>query len=144
MFRSPKNPNYCIWAAGALVSKKNPAFACGVFMASLSRRLRRDLDARSLRALRARGDFEFYALAFLQAAKALGVDRRKVDEHVLPTVLRRDETETLGVVEPLDRTETHAETSGHGIEARPCDGQGFPMDPLGLPPRRRRSIDMFA
>jgi hypothetical protein len=30
-----------------------------------------------------------------------------MDEYVIPTVLGRDQTETLGVVEPLDRTETH-------------------------------------
>src|SRR5690242_9145810 len=67
----------------------------------------RNLDARSLGALGAIGDLELHALAFLQAAEALGVDGREVDEHVLPTVLGRDETEALGVVEPLDRTETH-------------------------------------
>ena len=62
---------------------------------------------RSLRALGALGYFELHALAFLQAAETLGVDRRKMDEYVIPAFLGRDETETLGIVEPLDRTETH-------------------------------------
>src|SRR5690606_8948669 len=38
---------------------------------------------------------------FLQAAEALGIDRRKMDEHVRAAVFGRDEPEPLRVVEPL-------------------------------------------
>src|SRR5690606_13374338 len=59
------------------------------------------LDPGGLRALRALGDLVLDALSFLQAAEALGVDRRVVDEHIRAAVFRREEPEPLGVVEPL-------------------------------------------
>src|SRR6185437_11498537 len=65
------------------------------------------LDRRSLGTLGPLRHVELHPLAFLQAAEALAGDGRKMDEHVRSPVLRRDETETLGVVEPFDRTETH-------------------------------------
>ena len=78
----------------------------------------RSFDRRSLGVLRALGHFELYALAFLQAAEALGVDCREMNEHICRAVLRCDETETLGVVESFDRTETHcANLWIHGVGA---------------------------
>src|SRR5690606_12129743 len=47
------------------------------------------------------------ALAFLQAAESLRIDRRIVHEHVGAAVLGRDEAETLGVVEPLHGAVLH-------------------------------------
>src|SRR5689334_15410271 len=96
-------------AAPARHNKKPHAKAWGFSFTSRreERGSGRHFHARSLGALRALGDFELHALAFLQAAEALGVDGREMDEHVLPAVFRRDEAKALGVVEPLDRTETH-------------------------------------
>src|SRR5690606_22462588 len=54
-----------------------------------------------LRTLRTLGDFILDALAFLETAKALRIDRRVVHEDIGAAVFRRDESESLGVVEPL-------------------------------------------
>src|SRR5690606_12914189 len=59
------------------------------------------LHAGSLRTLRALGDLVADALAFLQAAEALGLDRREVHEDIRAAVLGCDEAEALGVVEPF-------------------------------------------
>src|SRR5690606_39603510 len=59
------------------------------------------MDFVGLHALLALHDLERNLLAFLQAAESRADDGTEVDEHVL-TVLAADETETLGVVEPLD------------------------------------------
>jgi len=45
-------------------------------------------------------DFEFYALAFSQAAEAVGLNGEVMDEYVL-TALALDKTKTLGVAKPL-------------------------------------------
>src|SRR5258705_5172374 len=49
---------------------------------------------------------EFHAVALGQAAEALGLDRREVDEHVW-TRLLRDKAKALRVVEPLHLTLCH-------------------------------------
>src|SRR5690606_13581250 len=54
------------------------------------------------RALLALHDIELHRLAFLQALEAVRLNRRMVDEAVLAPVLRRDEAESLVVIEPLD------------------------------------------
>src|SRR5690606_38643749 len=59
------------------------------------------LHAGGLRALRALRDLVTDALAFLQAAEALGLDRREVHEDIRAAVLGCDEAEALGVVEPF-------------------------------------------
>src|SRR5699024_1781006 len=64
-------------------------------------------DGRSLCTLRTFGYFEADTLAFLQAAKTRVVDGRIMHENIVTTVLGRDETEALGVIEPFDCTETH-------------------------------------
>jgi hypothetical protein len=100
--------------SGLLLIKKTPRYnGAGFFFLTLIGKTpdRNDLDshfdAGSLGALGARGDLELHAVAFLEATEALRINCREVNEHIFPTVLRRDETETLGIVEPLDRTETH-------------------------------------
>src|SRR5690606_25188934 len=62
------------------------------------------LDLIGLQALLALHDLERDLLAFLQRLEAGAHDRTEMDEHVL-AVLRGDETEALGVVEPLDGTD---------------------------------------
>src|SRR3546814_15018054 len=58
-------------------------------------------DLGSLRALRALRDLVADALAFLQAAEALGLDCREVHEDIRPAVLGCAKAEALGVVEPF-------------------------------------------
>src|SRR5690348_856123 len=62
---------------------------------------------RGLHALGALHDLEPDPLAFLQAAKPLRAYRREMHEHVSATAIGRDESETLGVVEPLHGTHCH-------------------------------------
>jgi hypothetical protein len=64
-------------------------------------------NVRSLLTLRTGDGIEGNALTFLQALEALGLDRGKVSEEIVTTTIRGDETETLGVVEPLDGTICH-------------------------------------
>src|SRR5690606_2708746 len=59
------------------------------------------LHAGGLRTLRALRHLVADALAFLQAAETLGLDRREVHEDIRAAVLGCDETEALGVVEPF-------------------------------------------
>src|SRR5207342_1958041 len=59
------------------------------------------LHTRRLRAFRALGHFIADPLSFLQALEAVGTDCRIVHEHIGAAVLGCDESETLGVVEPL-------------------------------------------
>src|SRR5690606_21061119 len=56
-----------------------------------------------LHALLATHGDEAHLLAFLQGLETRALDGAEVDEQVLAG-LRRDEAETLGIVEPLDRT----------------------------------------
>src|SRR4029078_5540978 len=68
----------------------------------------RGRHAGRLGALRALGDFVADALAFLQAAEALGCDRGIMHEHIGAAVFRCDETEALRVVEPLHGAVLHS------------------------------------
>src|SRR6266705_6372689 len=65
------------------------------------------LDVDRLRTFGAAGALERHLLVFLQALDAAALDRREVREKILPAVIRSDEPETLGVVEPLYRACTH-------------------------------------
>src|SRR6266705_4440765 len=65
------------------------------------------LDVDRLRTFGAAGALERHLLVFLQALEAAALDRREVREKILPAVIRSDEPETLGVVEPLYRACTH-------------------------------------
>lgn len=53
-----------------------------------------------LEPLLALGNLELDPLAFLQAAEAVGLDRRVMNENVF-TVIPADETKTFGIVKPL-------------------------------------------
>src|SRR5262245_15290354 len=74
------------------------------------RPLRRGADGpanvRGLQTLRSAGDVELDPVTLGQRLEAFLLDRREMHEHVFPAILR-DETETLGVVEPLDRACSH-------------------------------------
>src|ERR1041384_4467669 len=63
-------------------------------------------DVLRLQALRTLGDFEFDRIALGEAAEALSLDRREVDEHI-GTRLLRDKAKALRVVEPLHLTLCH-------------------------------------
>ena len=60
----------------------------------------RQLDVLGLQSLGTGHDLELNGLALLQAAEALGLNRRVMDEHVV-SVLPADETKALSVVKPL-------------------------------------------
>src|SRR5271165_1144292 len=66
----------------------------------------RQLDVFGLQSLGAGDHLELHGLAFLQAAEALGLNRRVMDEHVV-SVLPADETKALSVVKPLYCTFFH-------------------------------------
>src|SRR5688572_31278806 len=88
------------------VPKKKPRRS-GVSNARHRRASSSGRHACSLCALRALRHFVADPLAFLQAAEALGTDRRVMHEHVGAAVLGSDEAETLGVVEPLHGAVLH-------------------------------------
>jgi hypothetical protein len=60
-------------------------------------------DVAGLRALLALDDLEFDVVAFLQAFVAFRTDGTVVNENI-GTVITSDETEPLGIIEPLDLT----------------------------------------
>ncbi|CAI07142.1 hypothetical protein ebA1872 [Aromatoleum aromaticum EbN1] len=64
-------------------------------------------DVRRLLALRTGGDVEADALAFGQGLETLSLDRGEMREKIVATAFRSDETEALGVVEPLYGTCCH-------------------------------------
>src|SRR3954469_24550204 len=49
------------------------------------------------------GDF----LVFTQAFETIALDRREMRKEVFAAIVRRNETKTFGVVEPLNSTVTH-------------------------------------
>src|SRR5687768_10540352 len=65
-----------------------------------------DADVLCLEALGAAGDVELDLLPFLEGAEPLRLNRGVVAEDVVSALLR-DETEPLGVVEPLHSTSCH-------------------------------------
>src|SRR5712664_2728139 len=73
--------------------------------------LRDGLDVDGLIAFRAGRDIEGHLLVLLQGLETAALDRREVGEQILAAAVRGDEPETLGVVEPLDRTCTHLHIS---------------------------------
>jgi hypothetical protein len=81
-----------------------------LFIQSDVNRLER-LDSRSLLALRALLDFEAHLLVFLKRLEALRLDLGEMSEQILTTIIRRDETETLCIVEPLNSTCCHLSKS---------------------------------
>src|SRR5918993_1487287 len=65
------------------------------------------LDVRRGRTLLALRHVEGDLLAVLQRLEAGALDRAVMGEQILAAVIRRDESETLGVVEPLHGTCSH-------------------------------------
>src|SRR5690348_8739760 len=65
------------------------------------------LDVRRRRAFGALGDVERNLLRLLQRLVAIHLDGAVVGEKILAAVVRRDESEALGVVEPLHGTCCH-------------------------------------
>src|SRR5712692_532426 len=90
-------------------NEKSPA--ARAFFIGLRRLLRDRLDVDGLIAFRTGGDIEGHLLVLLQRLEAAALDRREVGEQILAAAIRGDEPETLGVVEPLDRTCTHLHIS---------------------------------
>src|SRR5216684_5304699 len=72
-----------------------------------------------LQALRPLGDVEADLLAFSESAETLGGDGRVVAEDVLATIVLRDETKALRIVEPLHGTSRHSLLSGCWRSVRP-------------------------
>src|SRR5207302_6648633 len=64
-------------------------------------------DVRRLRALGALGDLELHLLTLCEAAEALHLDGRVVDEHVLAASVGSDEAIAFRIVEPLHGTSRH-------------------------------------
>src|SRR5206468_4047281 len=63
-------------------------------------------------ALLARDDVVLHAVPLGERLEAVALDRRVVDEAVLRAILRRDESESLAVVEPLHFSgNTHSASS---------------------------------
>ena len=79
------------------------------------------LDVGCLCALRALGQLVADALAFLQAAEALAVDRGVVGKDIGAAIFRRDESEALGVIEPFHGTVRHSS----GISLLDAGGGGL-------------------
>src|SRR4051794_23453371 len=65
-------------------------------------------DVLRLRALLALGDVELHPLVLVQAAVAVCLDRRVVDEDVSAATVRGDEAEALFAVEPLHAALRHS------------------------------------
>src|SRR5262249_28474891 len=74
-----------------------------VFLDCLFRRL--EVDSRGPTALG--GNLVADLLALVQAVEACTLDGADVDEDVLPALLRLDEAEALGGIEPLNSTSWH-------------------------------------
>ncbi|KKF38082.1 hypothetical protein SY86_00705 [Erwinia tracheiphila] len=50
------------------------------------------------------GDFELYTLTFSQSFETVALDGREVYEHVFATIFRSNETESFGLIKPLNAT----------------------------------------
>src|SRR5690606_13322136 len=124
---------------------------CGAFKFAFVARSGGGLYAGGLGPLRSLRDFVTDPLAFLQGAEALGCNGRIVHEHVGAAVLGGDETEPLGVVEPLHGAVLHSDADlvldgmrapGRSPGARPEYAKGAPRlaitGPAGPPAGARR------
>ena len=65
-----------------------------------------DFDIFCLPTLGAFDNVELHRLTFLQAAKAIGLDRRVMDKYIRP-VPAAEKTKSLLIVKPLDRSLFH-------------------------------------
>src|SRR5207249_2848313 len=95
-------------------------------------------DVLRLQALGTLGDFEFDRVTLRKTPKAIGLDRREVDEHVR-TRLLCDEAKALRVVEPLHLALCHTLLrTGAGIRnvpRRPGSGSAISWDAAALTSR---------
>ena len=95
-------------------------------------------DVRGARTLRAVDDVEPDTIALGQALEPITLNGGVMNEHVR-TTLTREESETLGVVEPLDGTFDHLDVGllrpslVCDVLARPCDAKAGHCGP----PRRK-------
>jgi hypothetical protein len=94
------------------------------------------LDVGSLLAFRALRDFELDFLTFFQGLEAVHVDRGEVCEQILAAIIRSDEAETFGVIEPLNGTSCHNKKNfqiltNHTSQKRAIKARSF------LPPPRQ-------
>src|SRR6185503_7477166 len=80
-------------------------------------------------------DLELHRFAFLEGAESLGLDCRVMHEDVLATVLGREETVPLRVVEPLHLPPGHIHSTSRKHETPP-DGATPPTAPQTLYPVR--------
>ncbi len=64
-------------------------------------------DVGRARAFLALADIVCHLASFIKCGIAVGLDFREMDEQVLATVIRRDESISLCVIEPFYRTSTH-------------------------------------
>src|SRR5690242_15488556 len=87
------------WSAWSGQPTKNPALLRGFSCCAGNEALGR-LHLVGLQTLRALDDVEGNLLAFLQGLESGADDRAEMHEHVF-TVFAADETEALGIVEPL-------------------------------------------
>src|SRR6478672_1678507 len=98
-------------------------------------------DVRGARTLRAVDDVEPDAIALGQALEAITLDGGVMHEHIR-TTLTGEESETLGVVEPLDGTFDHLDVGllrpslVCDVLARPCDAKAATV---ASPVEKRRS-----
>src|SRR5207253_9707580 len=104
-------------------------FGTGPQTALLEPFLRELADVLRLQSLRTFHHIELHLLALRKGAEAIGLDGRVVAEHVLTTAVLRDETEPLGIVEPLHSSSCHLRR--HPSVKRPAEIAG--------PARRCRS-----
>src|SRR3982751_2428950 len=92
---------HCAPTARRSTPTKKPGGA-GLFR--YTRRLSGALDVARLLPLRAGGDVELHLLAFLERLESGHVDGGKMREKIFAAAFRRDEAETLRVIEPLHST----------------------------------------
>lgn len=71
------------------------------------RRLGDGPDVRRLQTLGALGDVEFDALTLSESAEAFGLNRAVMAEDIVATIVLRNKTKALRVVEPLNSTSCH-------------------------------------
>lgn len=81
--------------------KKNPCKKQGFFL-SISEGWSDRADVSGLRPLFALALFILNSLVFAQCAESIGDNAGMMDKEVLRTVVGRNESETLGVIEPFD------------------------------------------
>ena len=92
---------------GATARRRKKARRTGLSHTGASAGLFGRADVGSLLALRAIDDVEGHFLVLGQGLETIALNSGEVSEEVFTTFGRGDETETLGVVEPLNGTVCH-------------------------------------